>query len=1605
MSQLAAHNLAMSSFYGTQPGEPYGSKQTTQGEGQGLFRYASMIVGLLSLFTIIALNVTNIIYMTGSGGTMESIKNSQQSLSGTVKEMSGVVIEDIKPKTDLINSMVSYNIPSQLTIIHNLIKNEVLRQCTPSFMFNNTICPIAENPIHTHYLEEINLELFSECKNPDGNLEVNTPIEYIEYPSFIPGSTKPGSCTRLPSFSLSSTVFAYTHTIMGHGCSELDVGDHYFSIGRITDHGHEQPIFETLTEWFINDKINRRSCTVAAGKMGAWMGCVIMTETFFDDVESTDTGRITISFMDVFGRKKEWMYSKSEIHYDQVYTALYFSVGSGAVIGDTVYFLVWGTLRDLIDQPAYCVAPGCVNYDQRRCNEAQRPAQFGHRQVVNGLLSFKTNVEGKPSLLLRTFSPTDVPLGSEGRLIRFESLDRTYVYVRSTGWHSLPLTGILILGPPIRISWTTQMAVSRPGDHPCGASNRCPRDCVTGVYTDLFPLGFNFEYSMTAFLNAELYRVNPTLALINTSNSIYTKTLTNPSQQTGYTTTTCFIFKLRVWCLSIVEMSPATITSFEPIPFLYQLDVGCRNKRTGNIEPLSGRNEVYKLGRFEEPRNECFFERVDQNVYFVISIPNSIQAYEVKDLDPSSTDRVNPYITDVCSLALEAFKKMAPNSRRSISIMVGHWQFRPVQVNRGVKLEFSNGFVGRVDPKFVAPEDPGFETFPGEFLSASACLHDLAHCYRALDPEGSADWEDGRFPSMTPTYYHTEVSSSSATGVDHTSIDGTLPSLPQHRSTGSPGAEQTRHTRETPDPKDSRTPTANQNSMIDSTSGTSQVVVTGQEESTAGISNQPTNPDESSASTPYTDGMHSSGESRTSIVQSTQVSFVQRNRSEARDDINQTHRGTSLPDSLSYSLGTSDVVTIEDGSQTHSMSTHAQSTDVSVQTDKDSITQDDRLPESRNYLTSTFETFSDYYSDGVKKGMIGTTPGEGGFLNNTAFLGLQTTIYTTLKALSEFSGTSSFLTNIWSTSASKIAIDRTKPETSTASNTTPGITMSTNTIQPDSINTTNISTITTSTLGHPETPNPASTGIHTETTPTLHTLTETDNQEPSREADATEHPPLHTPQAKNETIPTTIATQAHRHTTPLATRNPNETSPSATPSPTLPANTQTQHTTHSTLSPDPEQTTKGPTSMAQTTEEQKQRNSTAPHSTQEPSTHQAPESRTTHSTMFPPTVDIATTDPPQEHTTIHSTITPDTTHQTDKPLRGDVFGKEGNNDHEAPRIDAKSASLIIEPLQHVMIAKSKTQVTKDKQKKPRFKLTPSECPPSMHDQLCYEIKRYMRVLEDQCSGKVDLNVPILAVGYVLTSSWRQSGQGDLLPPMYYLCMHNKGTSIHQLPEHTYTDPKNGENREIRWGSFALDLSTWSRKDDDIPTLPFSKMDLMMLFGDIDPSIPPPFCVIIEACGYPIVVYNSGERYIPFMLYNPVEQGHVKWEGNYDSRDLCYHVYTVMAAASDDYEYTIGPIRDDTKLTLKSIDDSSYMSYTAMGGECFDREYSRSYVYSFLRSGNTDIYSIYSFDFDIRSEIIGFGSFQVPHVNDSSHTERMSLDSIDDMKSIYGRYWT
>lgn len=535
----------------------------------------SAVLGLISLLVIIALNVANLteIYRTKTdSGKLTSLSDT---ITRDLDVIKTEIIGDIKPKTNLINNMASYKIPAMITAHTKVLQSDILRFCAPRYETTGKNCPVVYNPIHSGLFSLYDLDFPDECTNMVTTLRSTNNITFVQFASFIPSSTNVAGCSRIPSFSLSNTIYAYTHNMMERDCSDSGKSTQFWSLGKIGTNSKAQPIFTNIMNWYLADGINRKSCSTVAGIDGAWMGCTIVNQTEREDYNTPGIQSIYLGYMDVFGRKRQWYYTENQIEFDYPYDALYFSVGSGIIIENQVYFLAYGALRNPINEPAYCHSPGCNNPSQEACNRAQRVWIFGSRQVVSALVTFEDRIVAKPTLHVRTIMPSQYPLGAEGRLYYFKPSNQIYIYLRSTNWHALLLFGKLSLGPPITIEWMDFEVFSRPGSSPCGAISRCPVNCMTGVYTDYFPLRLNGSLGVSVILRSQTNRVNPTIRLATLDTIVKDQTVTSLSQEAGYTTTTCFMFSGKTWCLSIIEMYPASVGIAQPISLLYQVNARC----------------------------------------------------------------------------------------------------------------------------------------------------------------------------------------------------------------------------------------------------------------------------------------------------------------------------------------------------------------------------------------------------------------------------------------------------------------------------------------------------------------------------------------------------------------------------------------------------------------------------------------------------------------------------------------------------------------------------------------------------------------------------------------------------------------------------------------------------------------------------------------------------------------------------------------------------------------------------------------------------------------------------------------------------------------------
>lgn len=548
----------------------------------------SGLVGLISLIVLIALNITNLSINVGDKGGISKFEKEIEHIKNTEETILSDLTGNIKPRLALITSATGYNLPSMITAATRLIQNDIYQFCTPAVENPTGACPVILNPRHDSLFQLYDNENKIECNISKARLVQAESLRPIPFASFIPTPTTLEGCIRFPSFSLGATVYSYTHNILHRYCRDDASSSQYWSVGKITAGQNYTPVFKEIVNWYINDGLNRKYCSTTAAKYGAWLLCSIVTKHQEEDFSDTDVDNLFLGYMDVFGNRRAWYYSFENINADKKYSALFTSVGSGIILNGKVMFLIYGGLSQAESFGAYCTAPQCSNPDQNTCNQAQRPGQYSNKQGVNAIISFTDSTESQPVLHLQTISPDQIPLGSEGRLYYNTYTNKTYVYIKSASWHSLLLFGEIKFTDEIKIDFFDYLTMSRPSADPCSSANRCPKVCVGGVYTDFFLLSAEQKTGITLMLTGGKIRRAPQIRVADVDNIYITVNLGNQIQEAGYTTTTCFRYKDKIWCINIYEVSPGSIGKTEIVSIMYPLPGQCFpagiNGNLANIE-------------------------------------------------------------------------------------------------------------------------------------------------------------------------------------------------------------------------------------------------------------------------------------------------------------------------------------------------------------------------------------------------------------------------------------------------------------------------------------------------------------------------------------------------------------------------------------------------------------------------------------------------------------------------------------------------------------------------------------------------------------------------------------------------------------------------------------------------------------------------------------------------------------------------------------------------------------------------------------------------------------------------------------------------------------
>ncbi|BAD74229.1 Hemagglutinin-Neuraminidase protein [Respirovirus muris] len=535
---------------------------------------------LILSFTQWALSIATviicIIISARQGYSMKEYSMTVEALnmsSREVKEsLTSLIRQEVIARAVNIQSSVQTGIP----VLLNKNSRDVIQMIDKSCS-RQELTQLCESTIAVHHAEGITpLEPHSFWRCPVGEpyLSSDPKISLLPGPSLLPGSTTISGCVRLPSLSIGEAIYAYSSNLITQGCADIGKSYQVLQLGYISLNSDMFPDLNPVVSHTYDINDNRKSCSVVATGTRGYQLCSMPTVDERTDYSSDGIEDLVLDVLDLKGRTKSHRYRNSEVDLDHPFSALYPSVGNGIATEGTLIFLGYGGLTTPLQGDTKCRTKGCQQVSQDTCNEALKITWLGGKQVVSVIIQVNDYLSERPKIRVTTIPITQNYLGAEGRLLKLG--DRVYIYTRSSGWHSQLQIGVLDISHPLTINWTPHEALSRPGNKECNWYNTCPKECISGVYTDAYPLSPDAANVATVTLYANTSRVNPTIMYSNTTNIINMLRIKDVQLEAAYTTTSCITHFGKGYCFHIIEINQKSLNTLQPMLFKTSIPKLCK---------------------------------------------------------------------------------------------------------------------------------------------------------------------------------------------------------------------------------------------------------------------------------------------------------------------------------------------------------------------------------------------------------------------------------------------------------------------------------------------------------------------------------------------------------------------------------------------------------------------------------------------------------------------------------------------------------------------------------------------------------------------------------------------------------------------------------------------------------------------------------------------------------------------------------------------------------------------------------------------------------------------------------------------------------------------
>nr|AEX55094.1 HN protein [avian paramyxovirus 1]AEX55095.1 HN protein [avian paramyxovirus 1]AEX55097.1 HN protein [avian paramyxovirus 1] len=550
-------------------------------EAKNTWRLVFRVTVLILMVMILAFSAAALVY-TMRASTPHDLTGISTMISKTEDKITSL-LSSSQDVMDRIYKQVALESPLALLNTESIIMNAVT---SLSYQINgaanNSGCGA---PVHDpDYIGGIGKELIV-----DDTSDVTSfyPSAYQEHLNFIPAPTTGSGCTRIPSFDMSTTHYCYTHNVILSGCKDHSHSHQYLALGVLRTSATGRVFFSTLRSINLDDTQNRKSCSVSATPLGCDMLCSKVTETEDEDYKSVSPTSMVHGRLGFDGQYHEKDLDTTILFKDWV--ANYPGVGGGSFIDDRVWFPVYGGLKpnspsDTAQEGKYVIykrynntCPDDQDYQIQMAKSSYKPRRFGGKRVQQAILSIKVSKSLGEDPVLTIPSNTVTLMGAEGRILTVGT--SLFLYQRGSSYFSPALLYPMTIHKKTATlhSAYTFNAFTRPGSVPCQASAICPNSCITGVYTDPYPLVFHRNHTLRGVLGTmlddEQARLNPVSAVFDSISRSRVTRVSSSSTKAAYTTSTCFkvVKTNKVYCLSIAEISNTLFGEFRIVPLLVEI--------------------------------------------------------------------------------------------------------------------------------------------------------------------------------------------------------------------------------------------------------------------------------------------------------------------------------------------------------------------------------------------------------------------------------------------------------------------------------------------------------------------------------------------------------------------------------------------------------------------------------------------------------------------------------------------------------------------------------------------------------------------------------------------------------------------------------------------------------------------------------------------------------------------------------------------------------------------------------------------------------------------------------------------------------------------------